>query len=69
MADVRSAVGRRAASGVKVLALAVAIASLSALTAGCASTRELDYAPVRMDPGPARVLFEWPRSDKATSAP
>ncbi|MCP9987004.1 hypothetical protein LUX01_10125 [Streptomyces sudanensis] len=28
---------------------------LSALTAGCANTKGLDYTPVRMDPGPARV--------------
>lgn len=39
----------------RVLALAAAIASLSALTVGCSNMKELDYTPVRMDPDQART--------------
>lgn len=40
----------------RVLAVAVAVASLSVLSGGCGvDSPELGYAPVRMDPDPART--------------
>ncbi len=53
--DTQGAIGRRAASGARALALAATIALLWALTAGCSNMKELDYTPVRMDPDQART--------------
>lgn len=54
MAEARGAAGSRRVSGIRALALAVVIASLSVLSVGCSNMKEINYTPVRMDPDPAR---------------